>query len=150
MEPSDHPAAREGAGEIHVVFDANALITACKFAVDQVVVIDRLSHACGIHIPASVANEATRSARHPDAGVADQRVKDGVIQVESPRATAPAFLDAYRLGGGEVDAIRLYLDNAPAYEAVITDDLRAYLVCSRMGLPVYILPDLVLNLLRRG
>lgn len=49
-----------------------------------------------------------------------------------------------------MDAIRLYLDNAPAYEAVITDDLRAYLVCSRMRLPVHILPDLVLDLFRRG
>lgn len=152
MQPNDHQGPQAAASEIHVVVDANALITACKFAVDQDLVIDCLSQACSIHIPESVANEATQNLRHPDARVADQRVKDGAIQVESPQASAPAFLDAYRLGRGEVDAIRLFLSNAASYEyeAVVTDDLRAYLVCSRMGFPVRILPDLVLDLLRQG
>lgn len=68
---TDLPAADETTSGLQIIFDANALITACKFAVDQDVVIDRLSQACWIHVPESVAKEATQNARHPDARVAD-------------------------------------------------------------------------------
>ena len=133
-----------------VIFDTNALITACKFSLEGEVLIDLLGKHCRIRIPQSVADEATQNPQHPDARIAAQRVADGSLLPEEPTVEAPDFLRAYRLGRGEVDAVRLYLSHPDEVDLLITDDLRTYLVCSRMGIPVRILPDLIVELTRRG
>jgi predicted nucleic acid-binding protein len=132
------------------IFDANALITVCKFSSNKDSLIDILLWHCQIRISRSVAEEATRNPQHPDVRIAAQRVADGSLLVEEPTVPAPSFLREYRLGHGEVDAIRLYLSHPDGIDFLVTDELRAYLVCSRMGIPVRILPDLVIELARRG
>jgi predicted nucleic acid-binding protein len=133
-----------------VIFDANALITACKFSLEGEVLIDLLRKHCQIRIPQSVAEEATRNPQYPDAQIAAARVANGSLHVEAPTTSAPSFLKAYHLGQGEVDAICLYLSRPDEVDLLITDDLRTYLVCSRMGITVRILPDLIVELARNS
>jgi predicted nucleic acid-binding protein len=147
-EPKEKASGEPASVALDVILDANALITACKFSIDNEVLVDILLRHCHLRIPQHVAEEATRRKEHPDARRAARRVANGSLLVEEPTAPAPSFLREYRLGQGEVDAIRLYLSH-PA-EFLVTDELRAYLVCSRMGIPMRILPDLVIELARRG
>jgi predicted nucleic acid-binding protein len=136
--------------KLRIIVDANAFITACKFTLEQEVLIDLLLHHCQIELPPSVAEETTRNLRHPDAHVAAQRLAAGLLAVQSPTAPILGFLDEYHLGRGEKEAIRLYLSNPDGIDFLITDDKLAYLVCGRMGIAVRLLPDLIIELVRRG
>lgn len=135
--------------DLKVIFDANALITVCKFTIDQEVLIDLLLRSCRIWLPQSVAEEATRDLRHLDAQVAAQRVAAGLLAIEFPTEPALSFLDEYHLGKGEKEAIRLYLSKKGQMDFLITDDKLAYLVCNRMGIPTRLLPDLIIELVRQ-
>ncbi len=133
-----------------IIVDANAFITACKFTFEQEVLIDLLLRHCQIELPPSVAEETTRNMRHPDAQIAAQRLAAGLLAVKSPLAPMFGFLDEYHLGRGEKEAIRLYVSNPDEIDFLITDDKLAYLVCGRMGITVRLLPDLIIELVRRG
>src|SRR5919106_5713043 len=65
-----------------VVFDAAPLITACKFEVQGVPVIDHLLPECRIVIAPRVEEEvAILGASYPDGVVAGERIARGGIQV---------------------------------------------------------------------
>jgi hypothetical protein len=64
-----------------VVFDAAPLITACKFEVQDVLVIDHLLQECCIVIAPRVEDEvAILGASYPDGVVAGERIARGVFR----------------------------------------------------------------------
>jgi predicted nucleic acid-binding protein len=132
-----------------VICDANALITACKFTVDRELLVDILLRSCQVWLPQSVATEATENRQFPDAQAAVQRIQQGLLTVETPMTPVPTFLREYRIGAGETEAICLYLSKRGEIDYLVTDDKLVYLICDRMGIPKKLLPDLILELVRR-
>lgn len=136
---------------ITVIFDAGPLITACKFEVKKKLVIDHLLPACQIMIAPSVEEEvAILGAQYPNGAAAGERIARGNIQVLSVAERKwERQLAGYDLGDGERDSIELCGQTKGA-EALIADDYLAFVVGTRLGLQAWMLPDLVVELARRG
>jgi len=134
-----------------VVFDAGPLITACKFESQGKLVIDHLLAECRIMISSSVEEEvAVLGAGYPDGLAAGERIVQGAIQVESVATRKwTRHLADYALGNGEKDSIEL-CGQVEKVEALVTDDYLAFVTVIRLGLKAWMLPDLVLELVRRG
>jgi len=134
-----------------VVFDASPLITACKFESQAKLVIDHLLPECCIMISSSVEEEvAVLGAGYPDGVVAGERIVQGVIRVEPVAARKWArHLADYALGDGEKNSIEL-CGQVEEMEARVTDDYLAFVAATRLGLKAWMLPDLVLELAKRG
>jgi predicted nucleic acid-binding protein len=58
-------------------------------------------------------------------------------------------LAAYALGDGERDSIEL-CEQVEGVEALVTDDYLAFVAATRLDLKAWMLPDLVVELARRG
>lgn len=134
-----------------VVLDAGPLITACKFEVYGKLVIDYLLLGCRIIIASSVEEEvAVLGADYPDGIAAGERIARGDIQVVPVvRRKWERHLETYALGVGERDSIELY-GQVEGVEALVIDDYLAFVVATRLGLKVWMLPDLVIQLVKRG
>ncbi len=133
-----------------VVFDAGPLITACKFKSQGKLVVDHLLSGCRIVIAPSVEEEvAVLGAGYPDGMAAGERIVRGEIQVVlvTERRWVRHLAD-YALGEGERDSIELCAQMEA--EALVTDDYLAFVAATRLGLKVWMLPDLVLELTERG
>ena len=89
-----------------VVFDAAPLITACKFEVQGVLVIDYLLPECCIVIAPRVEEEvAILGARYPNGVVAGERIARGGIQVMAVAERKwTRYLADEALGDGERDS----------------------------------------------
>jgi hypothetical protein len=89
-----------------VVFDAAPLITACKFEVQGVLVIDHLLPECCIVIAPSVEEEvAILGASYPNGVVAGERIARVGIQVLAVAERKwRRYLADYALGDGERDS----------------------------------------------
>ena len=135
---------------MNVVFDAGPLITACKFEVEGNLVVDHLLTDCRVLISPSVEEEvAILGARYPDGVAAGERIADGRIQVVRVSARRwDRHLYGYALGDGERDSIELCGQDSKV-QALITDDHLAFLAATRLGLGVWMLPDLVVELMSR-
>jgi predicted nucleic acid-binding protein len=133
------------------VFDAGPLITVCKFKSQGKLVVDYLLSGCHIVIASSVEEEvAVRGAGYPDGVAAGERIARGVIQVAPVAARKWArHLADYALGDGEIDSIEL-CGQVAGVEALVTDDYLAFVAATRLGLKVWMLPDLVLELTQIG
>jgi predicted nucleic acid-binding protein len=134
-----------------VVFDASPLITACKFETQGKLVIDHLLSGCHIVIAPSVEEEvAVPGAGYPDGVIAGERIAQGGIPVMpvADRRWAQQ-LAAYVLGDGERDSIEL-CGQVEGVEALVTDDYLAFVAATRLDLKAWMLPDLVVELARRG
>jgi predicted nucleic acid-binding protein len=134
-----------------VIFDAAPLITACKFEVRGVLVIDHLLPECCIVIAPRVEEEvAILGASYPDGVVAGERIARGAIQVMAVTDRKWArYLADYALGDGERDSIELCGQEA-GVAALLTDDYLAFVAATRQGLKAWMLPDLVVELAARG
>ncbi|MBT9149593.1 MAG: hypothetical protein AAGB97_08735 [Dehalococcoidia bacterium] len=133
------------------VFDAGPLVTACKFETKGKLVIDHLLSGCRIVITPSVEEEvAIVGARYPDGVVAGERIANGAVRVipVAEQRWAQCLAD-YALGDGERDSIELCAQ-AEEVEALVTDDYLAFVAATRLALKVWMLPDLVLQLVERG
>lgn len=133
-----------------VVFDAGPLITACRFEVEGRLIVDYIAQACYILIASSVEEEvAVRGAKYPDGMAAGERIVRGDIQVVplTRRRWASHLVDC-ALGDGEIDSIELCAQ-ADA-EALVTDDYLAFVTATRLGLRAWMLPDLIIQLVRLG
>jgi len=132
-----------------VVFDASSLITACKFETFGKLVIDHLLTGCCIFIAPIVEEEvAVLGASYPNGVAAGERIAQGTLQVMpvvEPKWTR--HLAAYALVGGERDSIELC---GKGVEALVTDDYLAFVAAVRLGLKAWMLPDLVVELAKRG
>lgn len=137
--------------EVNAVFDAGPLITACKFEAEGKLVIDHVLTGCRILIPPSVEEEvAILGARYPDGVAAGERIARGLIRVVSVREHRwDRHLDEYAMGDGEREAIELCGQEADV-QALVTDEYLAFVAATRLGLKVWMLPDLVVELVRRG
>src|SRR4030066_49378 len=106
-----------------VVFDSGPLITACKFEVEEKLVIDYLLTSCNILIAPSVEEEvAVLGSNYADGVAAGEGIEDGrikVIKVNNRRWNE--HLQGYALGNGEGDSIELCYQEANVH-AFITDD----------------------------
>lgn len=113
--------------------------------------LDHLLTGCEILIPPTVEEEvAVLGARYPDGVAAGERVANGKIQVVSVSARRwDRHLAAYAMGDGERESIEL-CSQEPNVEALITDDYLAFVAATRLGLKVWMLPDLVVELRGRG
>lgn len=134
-----------------VVFDAAPLITACKFESQGKLVVDCLLAGCTIVITPSVEEEvAVVGSSYPDGVAAGQRIVQSLIQV-MPLAERRwiEHLAEYALGIGEKDSIEL-CGQAAGVQALVTDDYLAFVAATRLGLKVWTLPDLVVELTERG
>jgi hypothetical protein len=131
-----------------VVFDAGPLITACKFESQGKLVVDYLLSGCHVVIAPSVEEEvAVRGAGYPDGVVAGERIAQGVIQVVPVAARKWArHLADYALGDGEMELC----GQVEGVEALVADDYLAFVAATRLGLKVWMLPDLVLELTQIG
>ena len=136
---------------MNVVFDASPLITACKFKAAGKRVIDHLLAGCRISISPAVEEEvAILGARYPDGVVAGQHIADGRIRVVNLGARRwEHLLSAYAMGDGERESMEL-CGQEPDVEALMTDDYLAFIAGTRLGLKVWMLPDLVVELARPG
>jgi predicted nucleic acid-binding protein len=134
-----------------VIFDAAPLITACKFEVRGVLVIDHMLPECCIVIAPRVEEEvAILGASYPDGVVAGERIARGAIQVMAVTDRKWArYLADYALGDGERDSIELCGQEA-GVAALVTDDYLAFVAATRQGLKAWMLPDLVVELAARG
>ena len=133
-----------------VVFDSGPLITACKFEVEQKLVIDYLLTYCSILIASSVEEEvAVLGSNYSDGVAAGERIEGGKIKVVNvSHRRWNEHLHGYALGKGEQDSIELCGQEANV-QAFVTDDHLAFIAASRLGLDVWMLPDLVLALRKR-
>ncbi|MFQ5593574.1 MAG: hypothetical protein ACE5HA_05450 [Anaerolineae bacterium] len=81
---------------------------------------------------------------------AGERIAAGKILVVSIKARRwDRHLERYSMGNGERDSIEL-CGQTPDVEALIADDHLAFVVATRVGLQVWMLPDLVVELVSRG
>jgi predicted nucleic acid-binding protein len=133
-----------------VVFDAGPLITACRFAVEGRLIVDYIAQACYILIAPSVEEEvAVRGAGYPNGLAAGERIVRGDIQVVPLRTRRwTAHLAGCALGDGERDSIELCAQTNA--EALVTDDYLAFVTATRLGLRAWMLPDLIVQLVRPG
>jgi predicted nucleic acid-binding protein len=133
-----------------VVFDAGPLITACKFEVFGKLVIDHLLAECRVIIAPSVEEEvAVLGAAYPDGVAAGERIARSEVQVVPVAGQKwERHLKVYALGKGEQDSIAL-CGQLQDVEALIMDDYLAFLVAARLGLKVWMLPDLIVQLAER-
>jgi len=132
-----------------VIFDTNALITACKFSVRGRRIVAWIPQTCALVVPEAVGQEATRSRlRHEDAAVAAELITSGRIRVSHAIVLPDSFLHAYDLGGGEKEAIALCMDHPEPLATLVTDDKLAYVVCDRVGIRKRLFLDFVLDLVR--
>lgn len=133
------------------MFDASPVITACKFEIEGKLVVDYLLEGCGVAIAPSVEEEvAILGASYPDGAVAGQRIATGSIQVIPLVGQRwPRRLASYALGAGERESIELCGQLGDA-EAFVTDDYLAFVAATRLGIRVWMLPDLVAELGERG
>jgi len=134
-----------------VVLDAGSLTTACKFEAHGRLVIDRLLSGCHVAITSSVEEEvAVLGASDPDGVAAGERIARGDIQVVAViKRKWERHLEAYALGNGERDSIELCAQ-LQDIEALVTDDYLAFITATRLGLKVWMLPDLVVQLVEEG
>ena len=140
---------------IKPIFEAGPLISACKCAVGNRVVIDFLIPLVSITIPTAVYQEvAVAGSRYPDAAVARQRVDAGSITVETPQPNPDlaAVLALYRLGQGETEAILLTAEKMAQGTTVmlVVDDILAYVVCDRAKVNKLLFLDFLVMLTREG
>ena len=113
--------------------------------------IDHLLSGCRIAIAPCVEEEvAVLGAAYPDGVVAGERVARGGIQVAplTERKWAQ-HLVTYALGKGERDSIEL-CGQVEEMEALVTDDYLAFVATTRLNLKAWMLPDLVIELAKRG
>lgn len=136
---------------VNVVFDASPLITTCKFEAAGKLVIDHLLTGCEVLISPAVEDEvAILGARYPDGVVAGERIADGRIPVVHVKTRRwERHLGGYAMGHGERESINL-CGQEPDIEALVTDDHLAFIAATRLGLKVWMLPDLVVGLMSRG
>jgi len=136
-----------------VILDAGVLITACKFEVWGKLVIDHLLQGCRVIIVPSVEEEvAVLGASYPDGVAAGERIAREDIEVvpwNLPEQKRERHLKAYALGDGERDSIELCAQ-LEDIEALVTDDYLAFIAATRLGLQVWMLPDLVIHLVEKG
>lgn len=140
---------------IKPIFEAGPLISACKCAVRDQVVIDFLTPLVSITIPTAVYQEVVvAGSRYPDAAVAQQRVNAGNITVETPQPNPDltAVLALYGLGRGETEAILLTAEKMAQGVAVtlVVDDILAYVVCDRVKVNKMLFLDFLVMLTREG
>lgn len=137
--------------ERRVIFDTNALITACKFSIQGRHLIEWILQSHVVVVPSAVGEEAIRGKnRYEDAAVAARLIDAQKIQVEQVVVPQESFLHDYDLGRGEKEAICLYLAQKDRVVALVTDDKLAYIVCDRMSVPKQLFLDFVLGLVRQG
>jgi len=133
-----------------VVFDASPLITACKFETQGKLVIDHLLSGCHIVIAPSVEEEvAVLGAGYPDGVIAGERIAQSIPVIPVADRRWAQQLAAYVLGDGERDSIEL-CGQVEGVEALVTDDYLAFVAATRLDLKAWMLPDLVVELARRG
>ena len=139
------------ADRLCVVMDASPLITACKFGVKGRLVIDYILDGADVVVAPSVEYEVAELGRkYPDGKVARQRIDGGKMRVE--RVLQPRWqkhLAGYAMGDGERDSIEL-AGQLASLSAFIADDYLAFVAAARLGLRVWMLPDLVTNLVEGG
>jgi len=93
---------------------------------------------------------AVLRADYPDDVTAGERIARGDIQVMPViKRKWKRQLEAYALGAGERDSIELCAQ-MEGVEALVTDDYLAFVAATRLGLKVWMLPDLVVQLAKRG
>ena len=93
---------------------------------------------------------AVLEARYPDGVVAGERIAWGTLQVVPLAARQwVQHLTADALGDGEKETMELCGQGAEG-EALVTEDSRACVTATRLGLPAWMLPDVVRALAERG
>jgi len=134
-----------------VVLDSGALITACKFAVSGELIVDGILRGCRVLVEQAVEDEvAVLGAGYADGIAAAERIAQGSLEVAAVRERKwRRHLAAYALGAGDVGSLELcgQSDDQPT---LVTDDYLAFVVGTRLGLTVQMLPDLLVALVECG
>ena len=132
-----------------VVMDASPLITACKFDVRGRLVIDYILDGADVVVAPGVEYEvADLGQKYADGRAARQRMDRGEIEVQVVQPRWQKHLAGYAMGDGERDSIEL-AGQLPDLSALIADDYLAFVAAVRLGLRVWMLPDLVTELVER-
>ena len=138
---------------IKYIFDAGPLITACKFQVQGLYIIDHLLRHCDVFVAESVKNEVVvAGTKYDDAKVAKKRIDSGQISVLYPpnKPELASLITPYKLGSGEMDSILLLGHPSLQKATLVIDDHLAYLVCSRLGKPRLFLLDAIIELVENN
>jgi hypothetical protein len=138
-----------------LVFDASALITAARFEVNGISILDHILSHCRILIPETVRTEvvdAGLQGGYADAILLSERINSGVIQVAMTQPKASAFqrvLDDYGIEAGDKDLLWLcrQLSN---YEFAVVDDRLLYVILNRFEMRPRFLLDVMVWLAKRG
>ena len=136
---------------LKLIFDANALITSCKFYLRGIPVIKHVADRCRIIISHSVNKEIISSGeRYSDTLVAKELIRDGKIKVKRALFQNYDVLDHYKLGNGEKESIGLAVEMAGKVDFIVTDDRLAYIVIDRMHIKKLLFLDLIVELVERN
>jgi len=133
-----------------LVVDSASLITAAKFTVDGLTVVEYIAQRCQLVITPAVNNEVViAGAAYPDAALVQWMVASGQITVEAPPVSGSTVLDSYKLGQGEKESMILTLTQ-PDVDYLVVDDRLAFIVSDRMTVPKILLVDLLVELVFLG
>jgi predicted nucleic acid-binding protein len=129
-----------------LVFDSASLITAAKFTVDGLTVIEHVAQRGQIVIGPAVHDEVVMAgAAYSDAVLVQRMVLNGQIKVQPVTVPVATVLDRYKLGPGEKESMILALTQ-PDADYLVVDDRLAFIVSDRMTIPKILLADLLVEL----
>jgi predicted nucleic acid-binding protein len=133
-----------------LVLDSASLITAAKFTVDGLTVVEHIAQRCQVIIVPAVHNEVVLAgAAYPDAALVQKMVISGQIIVTAVPVSGQTVLDGYKLGRGEKESMILTLTQ-PDVDYLVVDDRLAFIVSDRMTVPKILLVDLLVELVWKG
>jgi hypothetical protein len=138
-----------------LVFDASALISAARFEVLGVPILDHILSCSHLLIPRAVKIEVVDAGLkrgYPDALLLQERINSseiGVIETQSAAGAFQTVLDDYGIEVGDKDlllACRQFSD----YDFVVVDDRLLYIILNRFDMRPRFLPDVPVWLARQG
>lgn len=125
------------------IFDSSPLITLASFPIHKPAIETALS-LTDIMIVETVATETTKRLNYRDAVVIKTLINESKINIlPIPPTELDELIDAYKIGKGERDTIRLGLKNPEM--RLVMDDEAAFIVATRFKLSPTTLPDLLVE-----
>lgn len=131
-----------------LIFDSSSLVTASKFYINGVLVIDYILKGFRVLIPEEVKKETVDAGvlkGYADAYEIERRIATHSISVVPTSRLDAVFeevLDDYAVEKGDREVLRL-CRQAPDYDYVVIDDHTLYIIAHRLEMRVLFLPDVI-------
>jgi len=137
------------------VFDASALITAARYEIAGMSILDHILRHCHLLVPETVKLEvvdAGLSGGYADATLLAGCIDSGAIRVITTQPEAGSFqmiLDDYGIEAGDKDLLWL-CRQSPTYRFSVVDDRLLYIILNRFEMRPRFLPDVMIWFVQQG